>query len=209
MPQVGGHLDGRGTSTHHDNAKPLPDVGFLDLPSCRKEVLDRFDGENVITGGMEGIHQDHAVLDKRCSPVFRHLFHVEAGLGRPVYAGEQAGTHSRIIVIRGRADQRDSGPGLHGIAQAYKRRHVCVATAHENQVLRHLPLSCFEAPSFIRVQPTKRRPPLPAVVFRHYTPRDRLRPRRFIHSRFSTCRLTDFDHTWRLLAAFCKAAPGV
>jgi len=34
-------------------------------------------------------------------------------------------------------------------------------------------------------------------------------PCRYIHSPFSTCRLTDFDHTWRLLAAFCKSAPGV
>ena len=34
-------------------------------------------------------------------------------------------------------------------------------------------------------------------------------PCRYTHSPFSTCRLTDFDHTWRLLAAFCKAAPGV
>ncbi len=34
-------------------------------------------------------------------------------------------------------------------------------------------------------------------------------PCRYIHSPFSTCRLTDFDHTWRLLAAFCKAAQGV
>jgi len=24
-----------------------------------------------------------------------------------------------------------------------------------------------------------------------------------------TCLLSDFDHTWRFLAAFCKAAPGV
>jgi len=34
-------------------------------------------------------------------------------------------------------------------------------------------------------------------------------PCRCIHSPSSTCRLTDFDLTWRLLAAFCKAAPGV
>ncbi|HJX16458.1 MAG TPA: hypothetical protein VJ386_12040 [Candidatus Deferrimicrobiaceae bacterium] len=26
---------------------------------------------------------------------------------------------------------------------------------------------------------------------------------------FGTCLLSDFDHTWRLLAAFCRAAPGV
>src|SRR3990172_3642756 len=32
-------------------------------------------------------------------------------------------------------------------------------------------------------------------------------PCRYIHSPFSTCLLSDFDHTWRLLAAFCKAAP--
>jgi endoglucanase len=31
---------------------------------------------------------------------------------------------------------------------------------------------------------------------------------RYIHSPFSTCRLSDFDHTWRLMAAFCRAAPG-
>jgi putative aminopeptidase FrvX len=34
-------------------------------------------------------------------------------------------------------------------------------------------------------------------------------PCRYIHSPFSTCRLGDFDHTWRLLAAFCKTVPGV
>jgi len=34
-------------------------------------------------------------------------------------------------------------------------------------------------------------------------------PCRYIHSPFSTCLLSDFDHTWRLLAAFCKAAPRV
>jgi hypothetical protein len=34
-------------------------------------------------------------------------------------------------------------------------------------------------------------------------------PCRYIHSPFSTCRLTDFDHTWRLLAAFCQNAQGV
>lgn len=31
-------------------------------------------------------------------------------------------------------------------------------------------------------------------------------PCRYIHSPFSTCRLSDFDHTWRLLTAFCKVA---
>jgi endoglucanase len=31
-------------------------------------------------------------------------------------------------------------------------------------------------------------------------------PCRYIHSPFSTCRLGDFDGTWRLLAAFCKQA---
>jgi tetrahedral aminopeptidase len=31
-------------------------------------------------------------------------------------------------------------------------------------------------------------------------------PCRYIHSPFSTCRLSDFDDTWRLLAAFCKEA---
>jgi endoglucanase len=31
-------------------------------------------------------------------------------------------------------------------------------------------------------------------------------PCRYIHSPFSTCRLTDFDNTWRLLAAFCRVA---
>ena len=34
-------------------------------------------------------------------------------------------------------------------------------------------------------------------------------PCRYIHSPFSTCRLTDFDHTWRLLAAFCRVATGM
>jgi endoglucanase len=34
-------------------------------------------------------------------------------------------------------------------------------------------------------------------------------PCRYIHSPFSTCRLSDFDHTWRLLTAFCKGATGV
>ncbi|HJX15974.1 MAG TPA: hypothetical protein VJ386_09580, partial [Candidatus Deferrimicrobiaceae bacterium] len=34
-------------------------------------------------------------------------------------------------------------------------------------------------------------------------------PCRYIHSPFSTCLLTGFDHTWRLLAAFRKSAPGV
>jgi hypothetical protein len=34
-------------------------------------------------------------------------------------------------------------------------------------------------------------------------------PCRYIHSPFRTCRLADFDHTWRLLAGFCRAAPGV
>ena len=34
-------------------------------------------------------------------------------------------------------------------------------------------------------------------------------PCRYIPSPFSTCLLSDFDHTWRLLAAFCRAAPGV
>ena len=34
-------------------------------------------------------------------------------------------------------------------------------------------------------------------------------PCRYIHSPFSTCLLSDFDHTWRLLAAFVRAAPGV
>jgi endoglucanase len=31
-------------------------------------------------------------------------------------------------------------------------------------------------------------------------------PCRYIHSPFSTCRLSDFDHTWKLLAAFCQEA---
>jgi tetrahedral aminopeptidase len=31
-------------------------------------------------------------------------------------------------------------------------------------------------------------------------------PCRYIHSPFSTCRLSDFDHTWQLLAAFCREA---
>ena len=31
-------------------------------------------------------------------------------------------------------------------------------------------------------------------------------PCRYIHSPFSTCRLSDFDATWRLLAAFCREA---
>ena len=34
-------------------------------------------------------------------------------------------------------------------------------------------------------------------------------PCRYIHSPFSTCRLSDFDHTWRLLTAFCKVATSV
>jgi putative aminopeptidase FrvX len=34
-------------------------------------------------------------------------------------------------------------------------------------------------------------------------------PCRYIHSPFSTCRLSDFDHTWQLLTAFCKGATGV
>lgn len=34
-------------------------------------------------------------------------------------------------------------------------------------------------------------------------------PCRYIHSPFSTCRLSDFDHTWRLLAAFCRTATGI
>jgi tetrahedral aminopeptidase len=34
-------------------------------------------------------------------------------------------------------------------------------------------------------------------------------PCRYIHSPFSTCRLADFDNTWKLLAAFCRAAAGV
>lgn len=34
-------------------------------------------------------------------------------------------------------------------------------------------------------------------------------PCRYIHSPFSTCRLADFDHTWRLLAAFCRKAAAV
>ena len=34
-------------------------------------------------------------------------------------------------------------------------------------------------------------------------------PCRYIHPPFSTCLLSDIDHTWRLLAAFCKAAPGM
>jgi putative aminopeptidase FrvX len=33
-------------------------------------------------------------------------------------------------------------------------------------------------------------------------------PCRYIHSPFSTYLLSDIDHTWRLLAAFCRAAPG-
>ncbi|MEZ4599747.1 MAG: M20/M25/M40 family metallo-hydrolase [Syntrophotaleaceae bacterium] len=31
-------------------------------------------------------------------------------------------------------------------------------------------------------------------------------PCRYIHSPFSTCRLSDFDYTWKLLAAFCREA---
>lgn len=31
-------------------------------------------------------------------------------------------------------------------------------------------------------------------------------PCRYIHSPFSTCRLSDFDHTWQLLTAFCQEA---
>jgi hypothetical protein len=171
MPQVCSHFDGGGASAHHNDAKPLPEDGFQNPSSCSQEVLDRLDGKNVIAGGMEHIqwdlaprvegdgivpdpgsrsenqgaperiHQDHALLDKRCPPVFRHLLHVKAGLGRPIYTGEQAGTHSRIIVIRGRADQRDAVASPHGITQAYQRRQVGVAAAHEYQVLRHLPLS--------------------------------------------------------------------
>jgi tetrahedral aminopeptidase len=34
-------------------------------------------------------------------------------------------------------------------------------------------------------------------------------PCRYIHSPFSTCRLSDFDHTWQLLAAFCREATTV
>lgn len=34
-------------------------------------------------------------------------------------------------------------------------------------------------------------------------------PCRYIHSPFSTCRLSDFDATWRLLSAFCKGATTV
>jgi len=34
-------------------------------------------------------------------------------------------------------------------------------------------------------------------------------PCRYIHSPFSTCRLSDFDNTWKLLAAFCKDAHSV
>jgi hypothetical protein len=173
MPQVCGDFDGRGPAAHNDDAKFLPEAGFPYLPPRGKEVLDRLYGENVGAGGIEevhrdlaprvegdgivpdlgsrtenqsapdGIHQDHTVLDERRPPVFRHLFHVEAGLGGPIDAGEQAGTHSRIVVIRGRADQRDAVTGLHGIAQARKRRKVGVAAAHEYQVLRHLPLSWF------------------------------------------------------------------
>lgn len=176
MPKICGHLDGRGPSAHHDDADPLSGVGFRYHPSCGKDVLDRLDGKNVIAGGMEeiqrdraprvegdgivpdlgsrtenqgtpdGIHQDHAVLDERCSQVLRHLFHVEAGLGKPVYAGELAWTHSRIVVIRERADQRDAVTGSHGIHQVHQRRKVGVAAAHENQVLRYLPLSWFEDP---------------------------------------------------------------
>jgi tetrahedral aminopeptidase len=33
-------------------------------------------------------------------------------------------------------------------------------------------------------------------------------PCRYIHSPFSTCRLSDFDHTWQLLTAFCREARG-
>ncbi|MBI5879463.1 MAG: M42 family metallopeptidase [Chloroflexi bacterium] len=34
-------------------------------------------------------------------------------------------------------------------------------------------------------------------------------PCRYIHSPFSTCRLSDFDNTWKLLAAFCSGATEV
>lgn len=34
-------------------------------------------------------------------------------------------------------------------------------------------------------------------------------PCRYIHSPFSTCRISDFDATWRLLTAFCKVATTV
>lgn len=34
-------------------------------------------------------------------------------------------------------------------------------------------------------------------------------PCRYIHSPFSTCRLGDFENTWKLLAAFCKGATTV
>ena len=34
-------------------------------------------------------------------------------------------------------------------------------------------------------------------------------PCRYIHSPFSSCRLSDFDHTWQLLTAFCREATGV
>lgn len=34
-------------------------------------------------------------------------------------------------------------------------------------------------------------------------------PCRYIHSPFSTCRLSDFDSTWQLLAAFCREAAAV
>ncbi len=34
-------------------------------------------------------------------------------------------------------------------------------------------------------------------------------PCRYIHSPFSTCRLSDFDNTWKLLAAFCRIATTV
>jgi hypothetical protein len=176
MPQICGYFDGRGASAHHDDAKPLFEAGCQYLSSCSKEILDRLDGINVFAGWMEeiqrdlaprvegdgivpdlgsrtenqdapdGIDQDHPFLDERCPPVFRHLFHVEAGLGRPVDAGEQAGTHPGIIVIPGRADQRDAVTGPYGITQTHHRRQVGVAAAHENQVLRHLPLSRFEDP---------------------------------------------------------------
>jgi len=175
MPQICGDFDGRGASAHHNDANPLPDARTLYLSSGGKEVLDRFDGKNVLAGGMEesqrdlaprvegdgivpdlgsrsenqgaphGIHLDHAVLDERCPPVLRHLLHVEPGLGGPVYSREQAGPHSGIVVIRGRADQRNPVTGPHGVTQARQRRQVGVASSNENQVLRHLPLSCIEA----------------------------------------------------------------
>ena len=84
-----------------------------------------------------GIHPGHHVLDEIRPAGERHVLYVETNFLGPVDAGEHAGAHAGVIVMRTGADHGDAMAGRSEVGQLFQDRHVGMSCAHEDQVFRH------------------------------------------------------------------------